>query len=65
MKNKNHILVDALELASELAEQHLEDKWSDSITIWDGENFTDQAQEIYNELHDYYLSIIESTQVKK
>ena len=60
------ITINKLELASELANAKLEKEWSESIKIYedddDGEMtiYTDEAQDIFNEYYDEYLTLIES-----
>ena len=66
---KEIIEINRLELASELAHIKLLDNWSESIKIYEDENatvlnYTDEAQDIFNELYDDYLDLIESTEVK-
>ena len=44
----------------------LEEKWSDSIQIWEDETaeileYTEIAQDIFNDLYDKYWTIIEQT----
>jgi hypothetical protein len=58
------ITINALELASELAHLKLESEWSESIKIYEDEEsevltYTDEAQDIFNEWYDYYLTKIE------
>ena len=60
-----NITINKLELASELAHKKLEDNWSDSIDIWEDETatvtvYTEEAQDIFNEYYDNYLTLIES-----
>ena len=60
------ITINKLELASELANAKLEREWSESIKIYedddDGEMtiYTDEAQDIFNQYYDEYLTLIES-----
>jgi hypothetical protein len=59
------ITINKIELASELANRKLEANWSDSIKIYEDEeagitNYTDEAQDIFNEYYDEYLTLIES-----
>jgi hypothetical protein len=66
--NEN-IEINKLELASELAHIKLLDNWSESIKIYEDENatvlnYTDEAQDIFNELYDDYLDLIESCKIK-
>ena len=60
-----NITINALELASELASKKLEANWSESIKIFNDDEadvltYTDEAQDIFNEYYDDYLSLIES-----
>lgn len=57
--------INVVELASELASQKLEANWSDSIKIYEDEEsdvltYTENAQDIFNEYYDEYLTLIES-----
>ncbi len=66
--NEN-IEINKLELASELAHIKLVDNWSDSIKIYEDEdagitNYTDEAQDIFNEYYDDYLNLIETCIVR-
>ena len=58
------VLINKLELASELAHNRLLkvfDKWIDIyIDTEDCLYYTEEAQEIFNEFYDYYLTTIES-----
>lgn len=59
------ITINKLELASELASRRLEENWRDSIKIFEDEEadtlvYTDEAQDIFNEYYDAYLTLIES-----
>ena len=70
-----NITINILELASELASIDLENNWSDSIQIWndlkEGEEFdenycltyTEEAQDIFNDLYDKYYSLIEKCKI--
>lgn len=58
-----NVTINALELASELAHKELIKDWSDSIQIFEDEDadvisYTDEAQDIFNDLYDKYLEII-------
>jgi hypothetical protein len=68
MNNQHEVLINSVELASELASADLEDNWGESIQLYkdedDGTTYTDTAQDIFDELYDHYMSIIESTKVK-
>jgi hypothetical protein len=59
------VIIDVLELASELAHIELVEKWSDSIKIFEDEqagitHYTDDAQDVFNDLYDKYFCLIES-----
>lgn len=58
-----NVTINILELASELAEAELFDNWSDSIKIYneddDETKYTDEAQDVFNDLYDKYYSVIE------
>ena len=60
------ITINKLELASELAHAQLMANWNESIKIYQNEeddectNYTDEAQDIFNEYYDDYLTLIES-----
>lgn len=60
-----NITINIVELASELASLDLYDNWHDSMKIYiedeDSLVYTDEAQDIFNDLYDKYYSIIEST----
>ena len=68
MNNQHEVLINAVELASELASADLESNFGDSMNLYkeedDGTTYTEQAQDIFDELYDHYMSIIESTKVK-
>ena len=60
-----NITINKLELASELAHSELEENWSESIDIWEDETstitvYTEEAQDIFNEYYDNYLTLIKS-----
>jgi hypothetical protein len=59
--------INAVELASELASAHLERVHTDRIVIWeevDGvEVYTEEAQDIFNDLYDEYYTLIQSTKI--
>ena len=60
-----NITINKLELASELANLKLQSEWRDSIQIFEDETasvtvYTEQAQDIFNEYYDNYLTLIES-----
>ena len=57
------IRVNILELASELAHQELVKDYSDSIVIYEedsngDEYYTEEAQDLFNDLYDKYISFI-------
>ena len=59
-----NITINAIELASELAHERLESEWVYSIQIYKDEDssvltYTEEAQDIFNELYDLYLTKIE------
>jgi hypothetical protein len=60
------ITINKLELASELANAKLEREWSESIKIYEDDDdgeitiYTDEAQDIFNQYYDEYLTLIES-----
>lgn len=60
-----NITINKLELASELAHEKLVANWSESISIYENEEasiivYTEEAQDIFNEYYDEYLTLIES-----
>lgn len=63
-----NVTINIIELASELANMELENNWMDSIKIWveddDGDlSYTEEAQDIFNDLYDKYYSVIENTKI--
>ena len=59
------ITINILELASELAHIKLMNEWSESIKIFEDDTasvtvYTEEAQDIFNEYYDNYLTLIES-----
>jgi hypothetical protein len=65
-----NITINIVELASELASQELEDNWGDSMVIWqDAEDepnvtrYTDEAQDIFNDLYDKYYTFIDNLKI--
>ena len=59
------ITINILELASELAHIKLMNEWRDSIRIFEDETasvtvYTEEAQDIFNEYYDNYLTLIKS-----
>jgi hypothetical protein len=60
-----NITINKLELAIELAHEKLMDNWSESIRIYEDEEasvtvYTEEAQDIFNEYYDNYITLIES-----
>lgn len=60
----DNVTLNKLELASELAHQKLVEKWDERIQIYEDEtagitNYTDEAQDIFNDYYDEYLTLIE------
>jgi hypothetical protein len=63
-----NVTINIIELASELANMELENNWMDSIKVWveddDGDlAYTEEAQDIFNDLYDKYYSVIENTKI--
>lgn len=63
-----NVTINIIELASELANMELENNWMDSIKVWveddDGDiYYTEEAQDIFNDLYDKYYSVIENTKI--
>jgi hypothetical protein len=61
-----NITINIIELASELASERLQEDWENSVKIYKDDNsdmleYTDEAQDIFNDLYDKYYSIIENT----
>lgn len=61
------ITINKLELASELAHAKLIANWSESIKMYKYEygnnaitNYSDEAQDIFNEYYDDYIALIEN-----
>lgn len=57
------VKINVLELASELASKELFEGWSSSMPIYADEDanvltYTDEAQDVFNDLYDYYLDKI-------
>lgn len=62
------ILINAVELASELAESEMVKYYSDKLEIYaDGDDdcivYTDEAQDLFDNLYDKYYSIIEKSKI--
>jgi len=63
------LTINSLELAAELAHQKLVNEWSESIKIYEDENaeeqnYSNDAQKIFNGLYDDYLTLIAKCTVK-
>jgi hypothetical protein len=63
-----NVTINILELASELAHKDLVQNWSESIKIFEDDtagitHYTDEAQDIFNDLYDTYFSLIESFKI--
>ena len=59
------ITINILELASELAHIKLMNEWRESIKIFEDDTagvtvYTEEAQDIFNDLYDDYTTLIES-----
>ena len=59
------ITINKIELASELASIRLSLQWGETIKIYADEDagittYTEEAQDIFNDYYDSYLSLIES-----
>lgn len=62
-KNEHEIMINKLELASELAQEKLVRLHDMEIQIFDDDDaitYTEEAQDIFNEYYDQYLTLIES-----
>lgn len=63
--SNEQITINKLELASELAHAKLMANWNESIKIFEGEEddecttYTENAQIIFNDYYDEYLTLIE------
>lgn len=60
-----NVLINRLELASELAYIKLLDNWTNKIKIFEDENasitnYTDEAQDIFNEYYEFYEDLIQT-----
>lgn len=64
MENEHDILINAVELASELADEKLQNKWDyrdGQIYIKDGHGglmYSETAQDIFNDFYDNFYTII-------
>lgn len=59
------LTINKIELASELANNRVVDEMAKTSDIYEQHtngdtHYTEQAQDLFNEWYDYYLSIIES-----
>jgi len=68
MKDENIVTINQIELASELANFELQENWRTSIQIYKDEEsdcleYTEEAQDIFNELYDKYLNIINNCKI--
>jgi type II secretory pathway component PulL len=65
--NAHEMTINVVELASELASAHLERVHYNRIQIWEtsgeGDKYTEEAQDIFNDLYDNYYSLIQSTKI--
>ena len=63
-----NITINAIELASELAERDLNEYFSGSMMIYeeddDGTTYTEEAQEIFDGLYDKYLTWLKNFEIK-
>ena len=60
-----NININIIELASELACDKLHDNWENSIKIYKDDlsdclEYTEEAQEIFNDLYDQFYSMIDN-----
>ena len=57
--------INEIELASELAHEKLLSHWNDSDEMYEETDeettYTEEAQDIFNDYYDYYLTLIEKT----
>jgi len=65
-----NVTINIVELASELASHELEETYGDKIVILqndedeeDGTKYTDEAQDIFNDLYDKYYTFIENCKI--
>lgn len=63
------IKINRLEVASELASHELEENWRDTIKIYEDDQagiivYTEEAQDIFNELYDKYLDFLDAHKEK-
>jgi hypothetical protein len=65
-----NVLINKLELASELAHKQLINDYTHTFQIYEDENagitnYSEVAQDIFNELYDEYLELIDSLTIKQ
>ena len=63
IRNEHDVLINVVELASELAHNQLEKDYSDLITIYKETDepdtyYTEEAQDIFNDLYDRYYDLV-------
>ena len=63
-----NVTINLVELATELAENEMIKYFSESLELYSDEDedcivYTDEAQDIFDELYDKYYAIIEHTKV--
>ena len=61
--NEHEVLINVVELASELADASLIANWSESVQIFKDDQaeileYTEDAQDIFNELYDNFYNVI-------
>jgi hypothetical protein len=64
-----NVLINKLELASELAHKQLINDYTNTFQLIEedttnGIKYTEEAQDIFNELYDEYLQLIDSLTIK-
>lgn len=64
-----NININIIELATELASDKLHNDWSDSIKIYQDDTsdcleYTEEAQEVFNDLYDEFYSMIDNLKNK-
>lgn len=58
-----NILINILECASELAHLKLEENWPVNKPMYNGENYTEEAQDIFDEHYDFYYDMLEEMSI--
>lgn len=63
------IKINIIELASELASDKLFNDWNDSIKIYKDDlsdclEYTEEAQDIFNDLYDEFYALIDNIKIK-